>query len=167
MKKLMMAAIGLMMAVSANAQYLNDPQTPFEQGKFYVGASASSATLSYSKSTDWNLGVNAQVGYFFLDNWMALGRLNYNAYNNFDLTTTQLGAGARYYFDSVGIYVGALAQYVHATGGYDDFQPEIQAGYAFFLGRHVTVEPEVYYAHSFKDKDYSGLGLRIGFGIYF
>ena len=78
-----------------------------------------------------------------------------------------MGAGARWYFDKIGIYVGAVAQYVHATGGYDDFQPEIQAGYAFFLGRHVTVEPEVYYAHSFKDKDYSGLGLRIGFGIYF
>ena len=36
MKKLMMAAIGLMMAVSANAQYLNDPETPFYQGKFYL-----------------------------------------------------------------------------------------------------------------------------------
>ena len=29
MKKLMMAAIGLMMAVSTNAQYLNDSDTPF------------------------------------------------------------------------------------------------------------------------------------------
>ena len=46
MKKLIMAAIGLMMAVSVNAQYLNDPETPFYQGKFYVGASASSASLA-------------------------------------------------------------------------------------------------------------------------
>ena len=167
MKKLMMAAIGLMMAVSANAQYLNDSETPFEKGKFYVGASASSASLSYSKSSDWSLGVSGKVGYFFLDNWMGLGKLEYQAYNNFDLTQTKLGVGVRYYFDRIGLYVGGLAQYIHATENFDDFQPEVHAGYCFFLGRHVTVEPEAYYAHSFKDSDYSGFGIRIGFGIYF
>jgi hypothetical protein len=31
----------------------------------------------------------------------------------------------------------------------------------------VTVEPEIYFDMSTKDiKDYSGFGLRIGFGIY-
>ena len=49
MKKVLMAAIGLMMAVSVNAQYLNDSKTPFSQGKFYVAASTSSFGLNYSK----------------------------------------------------------------------------------------------------------------------
>ena len=46
--------------------------------------------------------------------------------------------------------------------------PTIQLGYAFFLNRTVTIEPELYYNQSLKDhSDYSGFGLRIGFGIYF
>ena len=43
-----------------------------------------------------------------------------------------------------------------------------QVGYSFFLNRTVTIEPEIYYNQSLKDhNDYSGFGLRIGFGIYF
>ena len=43
MRKLMMAAIGLMMAMSANAQkVLNESTTPFEESKFYIGASLKS-----------------------------------------------------------------------------------------------------------------------------
>ena len=51
MRKLMMAAIGLMMAMSANAQkVLNESTTPFEESKFYIGASLSGLTLNYSKA---------------------------------------------------------------------------------------------------------------------
>ena len=166
-----MAAIGLMMAtVSVNAQYLNDPETPFTEGKFYVSASASSASFSYSKNTDFKLGLNARAGYLFLDNVMALGVFEFVGQNNFDILTTQIGAGARYYFESCGIYLGAIAKYAHVKSfetNFSDFRPEIHAGYCFFLGRHVTLEPEAYYEHSFKDSDYSGFGLRIGIGVYF
>ena len=170
MKKLMMAAIGLMMAVSANAQYLNDPETPFYQGKFYLNAACSSTTLAYSKSTDFQLGINAKVGYFLIDNVMAVGVAGFNSVNNGDNRTFELGAGARYYFDTVGIYVGAIAKYAHQKVyefSIDDFRPEINAGYAFFLNRNITLEPEAYYEHSFKDSDYSGFGLRLGLSIYF
>ena len=171
MKKLMMAAIGLMMATSVNAQkVLNESTTPFEESKFYVGASLSGLTLNYSKASDWSFGLSAKAGYLFLDNWMALGVVDYQNYSSGTVTSTNIGAGARYYFDQVGIFVGALAKYAHMKA-YDttvnDFQPEIHAGYAFFRGRHVTIEPEAYYKHSFKDSDYSGFGLRVGVGIYF
>ena len=53
MRKLMMAAIGLMMAISANAQYLNDNKNVFSQDKWYVGASVSGFDLSWHKYTDW------------------------------------------------------------------------------------------------------------------
>jgi opacity protein-like surface antigen len=171
MKKLMMAAIGLMMAtVSVNAQYLNESDTPFTEGKFYVSASASSASFSYSKNTDFKLGLNARAGYLFLDNVMALGVFEFVGQNNFDILTTQIGAGARYYFESCGIYLGAIAKYAHVKSSdvsFSDFRPEIHAGYCFFLGEHLTLDPEVYYEHSFKDSDYSGLGVRIGLGVYF
>ena len=170
MKKLMMAAIGLMMAMSVNAQYLNDSETPFTEGKFYVSASASSASFAYSKSTDFKLGLNAKAGYLFMDNLMVLGVVEFSGQNNFDILTTQIGAGARYYFENCGIYLGAIAKYAHVKSfetNFSDFRPELHAGYCFFLGRHVTLEPEAYYEHSFKDSDYSGFGLRIGIGVYF
>ena len=170
MKKLMMAAIGLMMATGVNAQYLNDSETPFTEGKFYVSASASSASFSYSKSTDFKLGLNAKAGYLFMDNLMVLGVVEFSGQNNFDVLTTQVGAGVRYYFESNGIYLGAIAKYAHVKAfesDFSDFRPEAHAGYCFFLGRHVTLEPEAYYEHSFKDSDYSGFGLRLGLGIYF
>ena len=165
-----MAAIGLMMAMSVNAQYLNDSETPFTEGKFYVSASASSASFAYSKSTDFKLGLNAKAGYLFMDNLMVLGVVEFSGQNNFDILTTQIGAGARYYFENCGIYLGAIAKYAHVKSfetNFSDFRPELHAGYCFFLGRHVTLEPEAYYEHSFKDSDYSGFGLRIGIGIFF
>ena len=171
MRKLMMAAIGLMMVtVSVNAQYLNESGTPFEEGKFYVNASASSASLAYSKSTDFKLGLNAKAGYLFMDNLMALGVVEFSGQNNFDVLTTQIGAGARYYFENCGVFLGVLAKYAHVKANessFSDFRPEIHAGDCFFLGQHVTLDPEVYYEHSFKDSDYSGFGLRIGIGIFF
>ena len=166
----MMAAIGLMMAMGVNAQYLNESETPFTEGKFYVSASASSASFAYSKSTDFKLGLNAKAGYLFMDNLMVLGVVEFSGQNNFDILTTQIGAGARYYFENCGIYLGAIAKYAHVKSfetNFSDFRPEIHAGYCFFLGRHVTLEPEAYYEHSFKDSDYSGFGLRIGIGVYF
>ena len=165
-----MAAISLMMAMSVNAQYLNDSETPFTEGKFYVSASASSASFAYSKSTDFKLGLNAKAGYLFMDNLMVLGVVEFSGQNNFDILTTQIGAGARYYFENCGIYLGAIAKYAHVKSfetNFSDFRPELHAGYCFFLGRHVTLEPEAYYEHSFKDSDYSGFGLRIGIGVYF
>ena len=87
------------------------------------------------------------------------------------ITITNIGAGARYYFDQIGIYAGLTAKYAHfkvsGVNGTSDFRPEINVGYAYFLSHHITLEPEIYYEHSFKDTDYSGFGLRLGCGIYF
>lgn len=165
-KKIFMLMFGLLTVSVANAQYLNDSETPFVQGKFYVAASASNLNLNYSKATEWSLGLAAKAGYFFLDNWMALGVLDYQNLSSGKNTRTNLGAGVRYYFDQNGVYGGILAKYAHATGN-DDFVPEIHVGYAYFLSQFVTIEPELYYEHSFNDSDYSGFGLRLGFGFYF
>jgi len=170
MRKILISMVALMATLSANAQYLNDSETPFTEGKFYVSASASSASLAYSKSTDFALGINGKVGYLFMNNLMALGVVEFNSQKNFDVITMELGAGVRYYFESNGIYLGALAKYAHTKeigSSFSDFRPEAHIGYCFFLSRHITVEPEAYYEHSFKNSDYSGFGFRIGLGIYF
>lgn len=159
-----MTAVAIFMAVSANAQYLNTT-TPFMEGKFYVAASASGLDLSYHKGEEWRLGLNAEAGYLFLDNWMVLGTVGYQN-STYSHSRVDLGAGVRYYFEQNGIYLGAKAVYVHEAG-IDDFRPEISVGYAHFLSRHLTIQPELYYENSFKESDLSGFGVRVGFGIYF
>jgi len=166
MKKVILSMVALLVTMGVNAQYLNDSETPFRQGKFYVAASASNLNLNYSKASKWSFGLQAKAGYLFLDNWMVVAMLDYDNISSGSFVTTELGAGARYYFDRIGLHLGLLAKYAHATG-FDDFQPELNVGYSFFLNRHVTIEPELYYEHSFKDSDYSGFGIRLGFGYYF
>ena len=167
MKKILMSAIALMMAMSVNAQkILNESTTPFEESKFYIGASLSGLSLSYSKASDWNFGLSAKAGYLFLDNWMVLGVFDYQNYSSGEVVTTNIGAGARYYFERNGVYAGLTAKYAHGSG-LDEFKPEVNVGYAFFLGHYVTLEPELYYEQSFKSGKYSQFGLRLGFGVYF
>ncbi|BDW79469.1 hypothetical protein BFINE_52640 [Bacteroides finegoldii DSM 17565] len=43
----------------------------------------------------------------------------------------------------------------------------IEAGYAYFLSRTVTIEPAVYYKWRFDDSDNSRFGIKVGFGFYF
>ncbi len=165
MKKLMMAAVALMMAIGANAQYLNDSEKVFSQDKWYVGASLSGVDLSYHKGSDWKLDVNAKAGYLITDDWMIVGQLGYKAQEG-SSTNVILGAGLRYYWEEYGLYAGATAKYAHFDHT-SDFRPELSVGYAYFLTGKLTVEPEVYFEHSTKSSDYSGFGVRIGFGIYF
>ena len=195
MKKVMMAAIGLMMAVSVNAQkYLNDSDTPFEQGKVYISGTISTASLAYSKESKFNIGLAGRAGYFLIDNLMGLGQVGFVSTQGGDEQIFEIGAGARYYFDQVGLYVGLMANFHHdkymvpaidesnletlslenlmSLGDMkaetsNEFRPELYVGYAFFLGRHITLEPEVYFSPSFKNSDQTNFGLNIGFGIYF
>ena len=168
MKKLMMAAIGLMMATSMSAQHQNYSETPFTQGKAYVGASFSGTDLSYSGITDGRLGIQGKVGYFFADNLMGTAQLGYeNTVKKAGRSATfSLAGGGRYYIQQNGLYLGASLIYKHFNKS-DDFLPSVQVGYSFFINRTVTIEPELYYEQSFKNhKDYSTVGLRIGIGVY-
>ena len=79
----------------------------------------------------------------------------------------KVGVGARYYIVQNGLYLGAQVNYLRHSSDYDDLQPGVQVGYAFFLSKNVTVEPEIYYDQSIKShKDFSTVGFRIGVGIY-
>ena len=157
MKKIAFVLVALMVSVAANAQ--------FEKGKTYIGASLSSLNLSYCGSEKGHLALQAKGGYLFMDNLMATGQVGYEKMADVPYALS-LGVGARYYIVQNGLFLGAGANYVHCDE-FDDFRPTVQLGYAFFLSRTVTVEPEIYYEQSFKDhKEYSRVGFRIGFGIY-
>ena len=166
MKKHLLVLIGILLAsVTAHAQY-NDDTTPFSKGKVYVGASLTGLDLNYNSNKKWHLGLDARGGWLFNNNWMLLGTVGFEARHK-SFNTFTLGAGARYYIEQNGLYLGAGANYVHESG-IDDFRPTFQVGYAFFLNSLVSIEPELYYNQSLKNHgDYSGFGFRIGIGIYF
>lgn len=165
MRKLMMAAVGLMMAISANAQYLNDNKNVFSQDKWYVGASVSGFDLSWHKYADWTFDLQAKAGYLFIDDWMVTGQLGWQAQTDVP-SFFKIGAGLRYYFESCGIYAGVSGNYLH-WDDWNDFRPELNVGYAYFLTGKLTLEPEVYYEYSTDNSDNSGFGIRLGFGLYF
>ena len=155
MKKIALFVVALVMSVAANAQ--------FEQGKGYIGASMSGIDIS-NQTKEFHLGLNAQLGYMFQDNLMALGTLGWDHWDKSG-DSFVLGAGARYYIEQNGLYLGGSLKYKHAEQ-YDDLLPGVQLGYAFFLGRTVTLEPELYFDMSTKKFDYTCYGVRVGIGIY-
>ena len=157
MKKIALFVVALVMSVAANAQ--------FEQGKGYLGASLTNVDLSYNGLNKGHFGLGAKAGYLIADDWMLTGQLDYQKTKDVPYSLT-IGPGIRYYIQQNGLYMGASALLKHADD-YNDFMPSIQIGYAFFISRTVTFEPEIYYEHSFKDhSNYSTAGIRLGVGIY-
>lgn len=159
MKKLALVAVALLASVAAHAQ--------FEKGKVYCGASLTGLNLSYSGSSELNLGLQGQAGYLFADNLMAVGNLSYQHTGKEGVKDyVSVGVQGRYYIIQNGLYLGLRAKLAH-TGSYNDVMPGLEVGYAFFVSRTVTIEPAVYYDQSFKNhSDYSTIGLRVGIGIY-
>ncbi|MCI6619145.1 MAG: hypothetical protein MSD82_09835 [Prevotella sp.] len=159
MKKLFLMIAALLMTVTASAQ--------FQAGKGYIGSSLTGLDLRYNGADDLNLGVEAKAGYLFQDNWMMLGMASFE-HNGSDAVADHftVGAGLRYYIIQNGLYLGANAKFTHANHNYNDLMPGVEVGYAFFINRSVTIEPAVYYDQSFKNSDYSTIGLKIGIGIY-
>lgn len=145
-------------SVSANAQ--------FDKHTTYVAASLSGLNLSYSSNEKVAFGLNLLGGYFVEDAWMIYGKAGYNHTRHMD--DVSIGAGFRYYIKQNGVYMGAGLQYEHATKNVNNFQLCPEVGYAFYLNKHVTIEPAVYYDLSLNNfADGSKVGLKIGAGIYF
>jgi hypothetical protein len=155
MKKIALFVVALMVSVAASAQ--------FEQGKGYLGASLSGLDLS-SQAKKFHFCLNAKAGYLFMDNIMGTAQIGYDHLQDSD-DTLLLGLGGRYYIVQNGLYLGASVKYKHASS-YNDVLPGVQLGYAFFISRTVTIEPELYMDFSTKKFENSCYGLGIGVGVY-
>ncbi len=155
MKKIALFAVAMLMTVAVHAQ--------FEQGKGYLGASLSGFDLG-SQAKKFHFGADVKLGYLFFDDLMLTAQAGYDHLQDAN-DTYNFGVGGRYYIVQNGLYLGAGVNYKHAFE-YNDFLPGVQVGYAFFISRTVTIEPELYFDISTKNFDYSCYGLRIGIGVY-
>ncbi|MBR3895937.1 MAG: hypothetical protein IKJ42_02770 [Bacteroidaceae bacterium] len=166
MKKLFVCLVMLATTALAHAQ--------FEQNKWYFNAAVSNLGLSYSGSEELRLGGQVTVGTFLFDN-ISLLLNGEGVYHKLGERSATFGVGGRYYFSQNGIYVGTGVKFRHyeyrsngeKTSDFTDGLWSFETGYAFFLSRTVTIEPAVYYDLSFKDRDYSKVGFKLGFGLYF
>lgn len=158
-KKIILLVTALIITLGANAQ--------FQEGKGYLGASLTGLDLHYNAADGLNIGLELKAGYFALDNFMLLGTLSAE-HNGSEAVADHIavGGGARYYIMQNGLYLGLNGKFIHANHNYNDLMPGIEIGYAFFINRSVTIEPSLYYDHSFKGSNYSTVGLKLGLGIY-
>ncbi|MBQ8672509.1 MAG: outer membrane beta-barrel protein [Bacteroides sp.] len=161
MKKLALIICLMMTTLAAQAQ--------FEKGKWFVNPSITGLELSHDTGTDkTSFGLEVQGGSFLLDNVALLvhAGAGWNVSGS-ETDVYTLGVGGRYYLSKVGIYLGANVNLDRYDYGYDDdtaFSLGLEAGYAFFLSRTVTIEPAAYW--NIND-DRSKFGLKVGFGFYF
>ena len=112
------------------------------------------------------------AGYSFADSWSATALLEYlhqwMPSPQRDRNEVVLGAGARYYFQSNGIFLGAGLQYRHAAVNADYLQVPLEVGYCYYLNQHVSIEPAIYFEPCLnKFSDGTKVGLKIGLGFYF
>lgn len=158
MKKILFMLLLLMGTLSAHAQ--------FKQGTKYVGASISGLGMSYSSSEKFRFGIDATAGYFVADCLMLHANVGYEHTRQVD--DVNVGAGARYYFDQCGVFLGAGAEYSHLSPSSNDVLIPVEIGYAFYLNHFITIEPSVYYKMSLHDfSNNSTVGLKVGLGFYF
>jgi hypothetical protein len=164
MKKSLLLLFFAVVSMSSYAQ--------FEKGTKYVGASLTGLNISYSSGEKFGLGLQGVGGYFFADSWMLMGQLEYvhqwMPAPARDVNAVAIGAGARYYFQSNGIFLGAGLQYKHAAISTDYVQIPVEVGYCYYLNQHVSIEPAIYFEPCLnKFSDGTRVGLKVGFGFYF
>lgn len=141
----------------------------FEKGTVIINPSLSGLNFSYSQNDKARFGIGAQVGTFLADGFALL--VNAGADWSKPVDEYNLGTGMRVYFNSTGIYLGGGIDWNHFRWNSENHRSDwglgIEAGYAYFLSRTVTIEPAVYYKWRFNDSDMSRFGVKVGFGFYF
>ena len=167
MKKLLLCLVMLTTTTLAHAQ--------FEQNKWYFNTAVTNLGISYNGSEELRLGGQITAGTFLFDD-IALMLNGEGVYHKLGERSATFGVGGRYYFSQNGIYVGTGIKFRHyeyeenakvKNEKFNDGLWSFEAGYAFFLSRTATIEPAIYYDLSFKDSDYSKVGFKLGFGLYF
>ncbi|WP_417360111.1 hypothetical protein [Galbibacter sp.] len=173
MKKILVTATFILGALFAsNAQSTSNPA--LSEGSWLVEANTnfgrahrSNTGFSLNTSddyTEWNVGFEG--GYFIIDDLALKAGLGYGDADGAD-GRFSYKLGAKYYIESqfpVQIDLNGVSS--------DNFSPlfvGLQGGYAWFVADNVALEPGVRYDVDINDDadNLGGLGLSVGFAIYF
>jgi outer membrane protein W len=173
MKKLLFAAAAVFAFGFANAQ----DQT--SKGKWLIEANTGNAMLGttglYFASSDgesaYNVGLDG--GYFIMDKLALKAGLGFGGDSSSDTSSFSYRLGAKYYVKNMIPLTldvtGASGDEVENLAGETPMWLGIGAGYAWFLGSNVSIEPGIRYNHSLNE-DYTDKGVlqfNIGFALHF
>ncbi|MDN3677919.1 hypothetical protein QWY90_11425 [Flavobacterium paronense] len=176
MKKIILTVAAVFALTFANAQdkdkkeggnqtsegkWLIEANTGFGRG---VGSTAFALT-SEDGNTSYNIG--AEAGYFVMDNLAIKAGLGYGD-DGADTTTIAYKVGAKYYVK--GMIPVELSYNGVSVKGLDENPSYVglQAGYAWFLGENVSIEPGLRYNYSLNSDFYeNALQFNIGFALHF
>lgn len=176
MKKLFLVAAIAAFGFTANAQDSDGGQT--SKGKWLIEANTGNAELgntgiyfaSSDGSSSYNIGLDG--GYFIMDDLAVKVGLGYGGFSpdGGDSTSTfSYRVGGKYYVKSM------IPVTLDLTGASVKDAVEnpmwlgVGAGYAWFLGSNVSIEPGVRYNHSLNDKytDKGVFQVNVGFALHF
>lgn len=171
MKRIFLAIIMAVVSVGAFAQ--------FEKGTKYVNTSLSGLQMQYSKNSKFSMGLDANAGYFVVNELAIMGRVGYNHQFGGKTATTNtfdFGAAARYYIRQNGLFLQCGLLYENNRTGccwkhgakLNNIFLTPEVGYCFYVNHFISIEPSVYYDLSMNHfSDCSRVGLRVAAGFYF
>lgn len=180
MKKVLLSAVAILTFSFANAQEEAKAEgTQTSKGKILIEANTGNAMLGttglYFSSQDgesmYNIGLDG--GYFIMDNLALKAGLGYGGDSTSDTSSFSYRLGAKYY--AMGMIPVSLDLTGASGDGVENFAGEtplwlgVGAGYAWFLGENVSVEPGIRYNHSLNE-DYTDKGkfqFNVGFALHF
>ena len=149
---------------TSEGKWLIEANTGFGSG---VGSTALYFT-SEDGETAYNIG--AEAGYFIMDDLALKVGLGFgdNGGDGPGSSATAYKIGAKYYIKSM---IPVELSYNGVSYNDVDENPSyigLQAGYAWFLGENVSIEPGIRYNNSLNDDFYeSNFQFNIGFALHF
>jgi len=175
MKKIILSMVAVLAFGFANAQeqtkkgkWLVEANTSFGGfGSFGAAPQVGSTSFQLASSdgdTYWNIG--AEGGYFVIDNLAIKAGLGYGDNGNNNVFSYKVGA--KYYllnkFPLEASFTGASIEDYNENPSYLG----LQGGYAWFVGKNVSIEPGLRYNISLNNDFYDDIfQLNIGFALHF
>jgi len=175
MKKTILAVVAVFaMVFTANAQDDDKATNQTSKGKWLIEANTGNAVLGttgiYFTSQDgestFNVGLDG--GYFVMDDLAVKAGLGYGTNSLTDISVFSYRLGAKYYVKSM---IPVTLDFTGASIEDANENPlwlGIGAGYAWFIGDHVSIEPGLRYNVSLNE-DFTDEGIfqfNIGFAIH-
>ena len=129
-----------------------------------------------SKSNRFNFGLGFKGGSFIYDDLLVNVGIGFdiNKQEKWKDNSLQLSGGLKYYILShlfLGAEIGYEREWLREYEGdktlknnYFFFGADL--GYAIFITPNISIEPAIYWKHSFADR-LNQYGFKVGFGLYF